>query len=71
MAKGSTGDVISHIYVAADQGYTTKEEGDRLLGLANETSRMIGGLMGYLRKSGIRGVKYKLTRNPKLETRNS
>ena len=71
VAKGSTGEVISHIYVAADQVYITKAEGDRLLGLANETSRMIGGLMTYLRKSGIRGAKYKLTRNPKPETRNS
>lgn len=77
MAKGSTGEVISHIYVAADQGYITKEEADRLLGLAGETGRMIGGLMTYLRKSGIRGAKYKLARNPKLavhpkpETRNA
>ena len=70
VAKGSTGEVISHIYVAADQVYIAKEEGDHLLGLANETSRMIGGLMTYLRKSGIRGAKYKLTRNPKLATRN-
>ena len=70
VAKGSTGEVISHIYVAADQMYITKEEGDHLLGLASETSRMIGGLMTYLRKSGIRGAKYKLTRNPKPETRN-
>ena len=68
MAKGSTGEVVSHIYVAADQGYITKEEGDQLLGLASETSRMVGGLMTYLRKSGIRGTKYKLTRNPKLAT---
>ena len=77
MGKGSTGEVISHIYVAADQGYITKEEGDHLLGLASETARMIGGLMMYLQKSGIRGAKYKLTRNPKRathpkpETRNS
>ena len=71
MAKGSTGEVVSHIYVAADQGYITKEEGGHLLGLASETSRMIGGLMTYLRKSGIKGAKYRLTRNPKPETRNS
>ena len=70
VAKGSTGEAISHIYVAADQVYITKEEGDHLLGLAGETSRMIGGLMTYLRKSGIRGAKFKLTRNPKLQTRN-
>ncbi|MBZ0169279.1 hypothetical protein MELA_00103 [Candidatus Methylomirabilis lanthanidiphila] len=70
MAKGSAGEVVSHIYVAADQGYASKEDGDRLLGLANETSRMIGGLMTYLSRSGIRGTKYKVTRNPKPETRN-
>ena len=70
VAKGSTGEVVSQIYVAGDQGYIDPDQRGRLLAMADETSWMIGGLMTYLRKSGIRGAKYKLTRNPKPETRN-
>ncbi len=49
----------SQLYVAKDQGYLTSEDFDRLMELANETSRLIGGLMIYLRKSGIKGTKFK------------
>lgn len=59
IAKGSVGEVISHIYVTVDQGYISQEEFDRLHALAGETGRVIGGLMTYLRKSGIKGAKYK------------
>jgi len=59
MAKGSVGEVISHIYVAKDQGYIARDDFDRLFPLATETARMIAGLMSYLRKSGIKGTKYK------------
>ncbi len=69
-AKGSTGEVISHIYVAGDQGYIDPDHCGRLLAMAGKTSRMIGGLMMYLRKSGIKGTKFNVTRNPKPETRN-
>ncbi len=58
-AKGSAGEVRSQLYVAKDQGYLTSEDFDRLMELANETSRLIGGLMIYLRKSGIKGTKFK------------
>ena len=71
VAKGSAGEVVSQIYVAGDQGYIDPDQRGQLLAMADEISRMIGGLMTYLRKSGIRGAKYKLTRNPKPETRNS
>lgn len=59
MAKGSVGEVVSHIYVAKDQGYLSREDFDRLFVLSTETARMIAGLMKYLRKSGIKGTKYK------------
>jgi four helix bundle protein len=58
-AKGSAGEVRSQLYVAKDQGYLTSEDFDRLMELADETSRLIGGLMIYLRKSGIKGTKFK------------
>jgi len=57
--KGSAGEVRSQLYVAKDQGYLTSEDFDRLMELASEISHLIGGLMIYLRKSGMRGTKFK------------
>ena len=59
IAKGSAGEVISHLYVALDQGYIDLEEFRRLEKVARNTGRKIGGLMTYLRKSELRGLKYK------------
>jgi four helix bundle protein len=59
IAKGSAGAVISHLYVALDQGYINEEEFRRLEKLARGTGRKIGGLMSYLRQSNLRGPKYK------------
>jgi four helix bundle protein len=59
MAKGSPGEVRSQLYVALDQNYITTETFDQLLALATTTSRMISGLMDYLRKSKLKGTKYK------------
>ena len=59
IAKGSSGEVRSQLYVAVDQGYINKETFDYLFDLASETSRMIAGLMNYLRKSKLKGSKYK------------
>jgi len=59
IAKGSVAEVASQLYVAMDQKYVSAEEFDQLIGLANETGRKIGALMNYLRKSGIKGVKFR------------
>lgn len=59
VAKGSACEVISHVYVALDQGYVSQEEFDRLNSLAEKTVDLIGGLMRYLQKSSIKGAKYK------------
>jgi four helix bundle protein len=59
VAKGSSGELRSQLYVALDQGYLEKERFERLLGIVLETSRMIGGLINYLRKSKMKGPKYK------------
>ena len=60
IAKGSVGEVIAQLYVANDQGYITREEFDRLIALAAETGLMIGALMKYLRKSSMKGSKFRL-----------
>lgn len=59
VAKGSSGELRSQLYVALDQGYLEEERFERLLGIVLETSRMIGGLINYLRKSKMKGSKYK------------
>ncbi len=59
VAKGSSGEVKSHLYVAADQGYLDKKTFERLHLSTTEVNKMIGGLMSYLCKSKIKGIKYK------------
>jgi len=59
VAKGSSGELRSQLYVALDQGYLEEHRFNRLLGIVLETSRMIGGLINYLRKSKMKGTKYK------------
>jgi four helix bundle protein len=59
IAKGSAAEVISQLYVAMDQDYVTEEEFERLSALAMETSRKIGALMSYLRRSGVKGTKFR------------
>lgn len=58
-AKGSAGEVRSQLYVAFDQGYITKEGFEALARSATQISRMISGLMSYLRRSGVKGTKFK------------
>lgn len=58
-AKGSAGEVRSQLYVALDQGYLQQSVFNTLSASATEISRMVSGLMSYLRRSGIRGTKFK------------
>jgi len=58
-AKGSAGEVRSQLYVALDQEYLTRDVFEKLLASASAISRMISGLMTYLRQSGIKGTKFK------------
>ena len=59
MAKGSAGEVESHLCVAFDLGYIDKATFDQFSSDTAETARQIGALIQYLRKSGIKGGKYK------------
>jgi four helix bundle protein len=59
IAKGSVAEILAQLYIALDLGYLSQADFERLYELAAETSRLIGGLMHYLRKSGLKGVKYK------------
>lgn len=59
IAKGSAAEVLSHAYVALDQGFIHQSDLDCLNNKTSEVKRMIAALMMYLRKSGIKGPKYK------------
>ena len=58
-AKGSAAEVKCQLYVALDQSYVDDSTFGDLSALATEIGNMIAGLMNYLRRSGIKGTKYK------------
>ena len=58
-AKGSAAEVKCQLYVALDEGYINDSTFDELSKLVTEIGNMIGGLIAYLRRSGIKGTKYK------------
>jgi len=59
VAKGSCGELRSHLWAALDQGYVTQAQHGEMRKRAEEVGRMIAGLMRHLRRSPLRGSKYK------------
>jgi len=59
IAKGSTGELESHLYVALDQEYISEEEFERIRVVSGSVKRLTGGLMQYLRQAEVKGLKYK------------
>ncbi len=57
-SKGSTGEIKSLLYVALDARFISQEDFQRTYGVADETGRLLGGFMRYLRSSGLRGRKF-------------
>ena len=51
IAHGSAAEVQAALYVALDQEYISEPEFKVLYGLADETSKMILGFIGYLRNN--------------------
>ena len=45
IAKGSSAELRSHLYIAFDQGYLAREEFEALMDKSNEIGRMLRGLM--------------------------
>ena len=58
VAKASCGEVRSQIYVALDQGYVAKPDSEESIVAFRRLSGMIGNLINYLRRSGMKGVKF-------------
>ena len=59
IAKGSAGETRSLLYVALDQGYVSEGEFEELSSQLVECSRVISGLLSYLRSSDLKGLKFK------------
>ena len=59
IAKGSSGEVRSQLYVAVDQGYINTKEGNQLMDDFKKLSIMINNFMEYLKGSNYKGTKYK------------
>jgi four helix bundle protein len=51
IARGSAGEVRSQLYVALDQRYITPAQFESTQALSLETSKTMGGLIGYLQKN--------------------
>jgi four helix bundle protein len=59
VAKGSCGETRSHLVAAQDLKYVSEDAFTEVRERALEVSRMISGLMGHLRRSALRGSKYR------------
>lgn len=59
IAKGSSAEVRSQLYRGLDQGLLSKEDMIRLQKLSIEISKMITGLIKYIKSSDYKGYKFK------------
>jgi four helix bundle protein len=58
IAKGSAGELRSLSYVAMDAGYIDESSRREIHALATDVSRMLSGLITYLREGEMKGQKY-------------
>ncbi|MEM6525042.1 MAG: four helix bundle protein [Bacteroidota bacterium] len=59
ISKASAAEVKSQLYRALDRNYIDQDEFDGTYLLADEIGKMITGLIKYLNKSEIKGLKFK------------
>lgn len=59
IAKGSSGEVRSQLYVALDQNYITQSDFDSVSTKCVQNSSVIAGLMKYLNQSDVKGLKFR------------
>ena len=64
VAKASCGEVRSQVYVALDQSYVANAAVDELTNSFKRLSSMISNLITYLRKSGMKGEKFRKPESP-------
>lgn len=59
VAKGSAGEARSQLYVALDQKYLPESDYERINRQLTECSRVISGLLNYLKQSELKGRKFR------------
>ncbi len=57
VAMSSAAEVQSHLYIAVEQGYVSKPAFDSMYQQADKTSRIISGLIKYLRSKQTKQTK--------------
>ena len=67
IAKGSSGEVRSQLYVAMDQEYIDKRKSELLIDAFKKLSIMINNFMEYLKGSRFKGSKYKMPRQKSIK----
>lgn len=69
IAKGSSGEVRSQLYIAFELGYIDKEMFYRYLLMCKEISAQLSKLISYLKSSKLKGEKFKskMLKNTKEE----
>ncbi len=65
IAKGSSGEVRSQLYLALDQGYIEKQECEQIVNSLKVLSSMIGNFLKYLKDSHYKGSKFKKPAAPR------
>jgi four helix bundle protein len=60
ISKGSIGETRSQLIRSIDNELISQQQFDELMLIAEEVSKMLEGLMSYLRGSDLKGPKYKL-----------
>jgi len=59
-SKSSAAEVRSQLYRAKDRSHINETEFENLMSQSLAIGKMLGGFMNYLRKSEIKGLKYKV-----------
>ena len=58
IAMSSAAEVQSHLYIAVDQGYVSKDTFESIYMQADKTARIIAGLIKYFRSKQTRPTKW-------------
>ena len=58
MAKGSAGELRNQLYVAKDQEYISESQFEECFSLCTDVSKLLNGLIQYLKDSDYSGRKY-------------
>lgn len=62
VAKASCGEVRSQLYVGLDQGYIISSDAEKSIVALRRLSGMIGNMISYLKRSGMKGEKFNSSR---------